>query len=140
MTLEIISVDRRRAYPPRVSAFTRPFWDRLAIGIWRSTCCNNCGKFSFPPKPVCPHCWSDDVEWKDLSARGKLYSWTRVYAAPTAFADETPYELGIVDLDIGLRIAMRMIRQPDVSIMSGMPMQVVALRYLDGPMFAARPA
>ncbi len=70
MTLEIIPVARRRSYPPRMSTFTEPFWSALAQGRWQTTCCEACGKFTFPPKPICPHCWSGRMQWKDLSARG----------------------------------------------------------------------
>ena len=90
MTLEMIPVGRTRAYPPRVSAFTQPFWEGLRAGRWQSTCCEACGKSTFPPKPVCPHCWSDRMAWKDLAARGTLYSWTRIHSAPKVFVDEGP--------------------------------------------------
>ncbi|MDZ4359012.1 MAG: OB-fold domain-containing protein [Variovorax sp.] len=139
MTLEIIPVARKRAYPPRVSQFTEPFWSGLAQGRWQSTCCEACGKFTFPPKPICPHCWSDRMQWKDLSKRGTLYSWTRVHAAPRVFTDESPYALCVVDLDIGLRIATRMVEREGVAFQNGMPMELVVLRFEDGPLFASRP-
>ena len=72
MTLDLIPVARKRAYPPRVSAFTQPFWEGLSAGKWQSTCCQDCGKFTFPPKPVCPHCWGDRMAWKELTSRGTL--------------------------------------------------------------------
>jgi uncharacterized OB-fold protein len=140
MTLEAIPVARRRAYPPRVSAFTQPFWEGLAQGRWQSTCCSACGKFTFPPKPICPHCWSDAMTWKDLSTRGTLYSWTRIHSAPKVFAEESPYAVCVVDLDIGLRIATRMVDKPGTQFVPGIPMEVVVLQYEDGPLFASRPA
>jgi uncharacterized OB-fold protein len=140
MTLASIPMPRQRAYPPRVSAFTQPFWEGLAQGRWQSTCCDACGKFTFPPKPVCPHCWSDRMQWKDLSRRGTLYSWTRIHAAPKVFTDEAPYAVCVVDLDIGLRIATRMIEREGIAFTPGIPMEIVVLKYEDGPLFASRPA
>jgi uncharacterized OB-fold protein len=136
-TLPSLPVEGNRSYPPRVSAFTRPFWDGLRQGLWQSTCCQDCGRQTFPPKPVCPHCWSARVEWTPLSARGTLYSWTRIHAAPTAFAGETPYTVGIVDLDCGLRLACRIVdgTQPQI----GMAVEMAVLQFEDGPLFAARP-
>jgi uncharacterized protein len=145
MTLDTISVARARAYPPRISAFTQPFWQGLAQGRWQTTCCDACGKFTFPPKPICPHCWSDKMQWKDLSKRGTLYSWTRIHAAPKVFTDEAPYAVCVVDLDIGLpglpnlRIATRLIEREGVELRCGIPVEVVALQYEDGPLFASRP-
>jgi uncharacterized OB-fold protein len=139
MTLPIIPVARARAYPPRVSAFTKVFWEGLADGQWQTTRCEACGKFTFPPKKICPHCWSDRMRWAELDDHGVLYSWTRVHAAPQAFADETPYALGIVDLDIGLRIATRLVEMEGVALVPGITMRVVVLKYEDGPLLACRP-
>lgn len=139
MTLESIPIARNRAYPPRMSAFTQPFWEGLAKGEWQSTCCETCGKFTFPPKPICPHCWSDKMQWKDLSTRGTLYSWTRIHSAPKVFVDESPYTVCIVDLDIGLRIATRLVEREGIEFKPGILMELVVLQYEDGPLFASRP-
>lgn len=139
MNLELIPVARPRAYPPRVSAFTQPFWEGLGSGKWQSTCCQACGKFTFPPKPVCPHCWSDRMAWKELSARGALYSWTRIHSAPKVFVDEAPYAVCVVDLDLGLRIATRLVERPGKDFQCGMPVELVVLKYDDGPLLASRP-
>ncbi len=31
--------------------------------------CNACGEYHFYPRPFCPTCWSDDVEWVEASGR-----------------------------------------------------------------------
>jgi uncharacterized OB-fold protein len=139
MNLEQIPVPRARAYPPRMSAFTQPFWEGLRAGRWQSTCCEACGKFTFPPKPVCPHCWSERMEWKPLDARGTLYSWTRIHSAPKVFVDEAPYAVCVVDLDSGLRIATRLVERADKPFQCGMPVELVVLQYEDGPMLASQP-
>lgn len=139
MTLELIPVGRTRAYPPRVSAFTQPFWEGLRAGRWQSTCCEACGKSTFPPKPVCPHCWSDRMAWKDLAARGTLYSWTRIHSAPKVFVDEAPYAVCVVDLDGGLRIATRLVEKPGKDFQCGMRVELVVLQYQDGPLLGSRP-
>ena len=139
MTLESIKVARARAYPPRVSAFTQPFWEGLKAGKWQSTCCEACGKHTLAPKPVCPHCWSERMTWKDLGARGTLYSWTRIHSAPKVFVEEAPYAVCVVDLDMGLRIATRLVEREGKEFRCGMPVELVVLQYEDGPMLASRP-
>ena len=140
MKLEIIPVARKRAYPPRISEFTSRFWDGLARGEWITTRCRDCGKFTFPPKPVCPHCWSETMSWEEFSHRGVLYSWTRIHAAPRVFREEAPYVVSIIDLDIGLRIACRLLESAGSEPAIGMPVEVTVLAYEDGPLFACRPA
>jgi uncharacterized OB-fold protein len=134
--VHIITIDKARTYPPRVTAFTRVFWDALREGQLRTTSCNDCGKFSFPPKPFCPHCWCKQVSWRDLSGRGRLYAATVIHAAPTAFKDEAPYRVGIVDLEEGMRLATRVIGEGDIRLDAAV--EIVVLNYHDGPLFAAR--
>jgi uncharacterized OB-fold protein len=136
--LPAIPAKGARAYPPRRSEFTKVFWDGLREGRWQTTCCNACGRQTFPPRPVCPHCWSDDLRWSALAPRGTLYSWTRIHAAPSVFAPEAPYAVGVVDLDSGIRLACRLIDSPDVDWKPGLQVEMTVLQFEDGPLFAAR--
>lgn len=96
-------------YPPRMTPFTEPFWDGLREGKFQTTRCQDCGHITFPPKPVCPECWTDNLEWVELSGRGTLVSFTEVSAAPAMFAHEAPYTLCIVDLEEGVRCVSRVL-------------------------------
>ena len=135
MSLTRIDLPGPRPWPPRVSAFTRPFWDALAEGRLTTTRGRTSGRLTFPPKPFCPYDWGE-VEWVDLSGRARLYSQTVIHAAPAVFAREAPIHNGIVDLDEGLRVAARILG--DASLDAAM--QCVVLRYADGPLFAFRAA
>ncbi|MEB2317047.1 MAG: Zn-ribbon domain-containing OB-fold protein [Pseudomonadota bacterium] len=139
MSLPQLPMDSDRAYPPRLSEFTRTFWSALGEGRWITTRCLSCSRQTFPPRPVCPHCWSPDVEWSDLGTRGTLYSWTRIHAAPAVFAGEAPYAVGIVDLEDGIRLACRLVEREEAPLRVGQPVEMLVLRYRDGPLFAARP-
>ncbi|MEJ7930569.1 OB-fold domain-containing protein [Ramlibacter sp. AN1015] len=134
-----VRIDATRAYPPRASEFTQTFWEALREGRWRTTACQACGRRTFPPKPVCPHCWSTEVAWVDAGTQGVLYAWTRIHAAPAVFAPEAPYACGIVDLDEGLRLACRLVEPPGAPLAIGQRIEMVVLQYRDGPLFAARP-
>lgn len=136
MRLPIIEVDRDRAYPPRVTALTARFWASLSEGRFETTKCEDCGKKTFPPKPVCPHCWSKAISWAPLTPYGRLYSQTVVHAAPAVFRSEAPYRVCIVDLDEGLRIATSLLAAETPPLDSHV--EIVVIQYRDGPLFAAR--
>lgn len=137
--LPVIPVDGKRSYPPRISTLTQTFWTSLRQGRLVTTGCKSCGKQTFPPKVVCPHCWSGETDWSDLPSTGVLYSWTRIHAAPTAFTGEVPYSVGIVDLDCGIRVACRLVETQDqVEFHPSMKMKLVVLQFSDGPLLAAR--
>ena len=139
MTMRKVTVDAARAYPPRVTEFTEPFWSGLADGVLRTTHCKACGEMSFPPKPICPSCWTGEVEWRDIPAAGKLYSWTRIHAGPAAFADELPYAVGVVDLGCGLRLACRLHEEAGAAEewTCDEAVELLVLEYRDGPLLAA---
>jgi len=137
MTLEAIEVAGKRAYPPRVSQFTRTFWEALVDRRFVTTHCLACTKATFPPKPFCPHCWSNQVEWRPLSPRGVVYSSTVMHAVPAHFRHEAPYRVAIVDLDDGIRIATRLLGN-DSGFAVGKRVEIVVLAYEDGPLFAAK--
>lgn len=137
MSLDVIRMTGARPYPPRVSEFTRRFWEELRTGRFLSTRCKSCSRYSFPPKPFCPHCWAREVDWTPLSTRGIVYSSTVVHAAPEVFMHETPYRVAIVDLLDGVRVATRLVESTDFAI--GREVDIVVLEYDDGPLFAARP-
>jgi len=134
MTLPVVAMKGRRAWPPRASDFTKTFWDNLAERRFTTVKCDACGKLTFPPKPFCPHCWSKAVSWVELSGQGRLYSRTTVHAAPAVFAPLAPYSVAIVDAAEGFRFATAVLddTRPD------RPVDVVMLSYEDGPLFAVR--
>ncbi len=136
--LDIIECQGKRAYPPRRSELTAQFWDALAEGRFLSTRCDACQKLTFPPKSFCPHCWNQAVTWVDVPKKGTVYSSTTVHIAPAIFGHEAPYDVCIVDLDAGMRIATRLIRRDAHAVQVGTRVELVVLKYEDGPLFAVR--
>lgn len=137
-TMQILRRTGRRPFPPRVSAFTRTFWDGLKDGRLKATACGECGRLSFPPRVVCRSCWSQDMQWRELRPNGVLYSFTRVHVVPRAFVDDALYDIGIVDLADGVRLMCRLVG--DIARFTpNMPVEMVTLLYEDGPLFAAVP-
>jgi hypothetical protein len=59
--------------------------------------CLSCGRGHFPPRHLCPYCWSDRLEWREHSGEGQVHSFTIVRRAAVA-SFETPYVLAMIDL------------------------------------------
>ncbi|AVG44024.1 MULTISPECIES: Zn-ribbon domain-containing OB-fold protein [Achromobacter] len=127
-----------RPYPPTLSLFTAEFWRALGTGRFQTTHCPQCDRLSFPPKPFCPHCWHRSVQWREILPRGVIYSATTVHAAPKVFRTEAPYQVCIVDLHAGLRIATRLLDDTPTAQALGREVELAVLAYEDGPLFAAR--
>jgi len=66
--------------------------------------CKKCGAISFPPRLVCPECKAREFESITLADKGKIITYTIIRVAPQPFVDQTPYAVGIVELDDGVRL------------------------------------
>lgn len=61
---------------PKLDSINRDFWTGGEQGELRILCCNDCGGFIHPPRPVCRHCLSDNVAPKAMSGRGVVDTFT----------------------------------------------------------------
>ncbi len=83
----------------------KPFYEGLKRNTLLLPWCKSCGKPHFYPRAACPHCWSEDYDWRPAKGTGTLHSFTIVRAnPPTSFAASLPYTIAIIDLDEGVRI------------------------------------
>lgn len=63
--------------------------------------CNDCGKYTCPPKMVCQECGSLNVEAVQLKGSGKVITFTVSYVPAEGRDAEVPYAIVMVELDEG---------------------------------------
>ncbi len=71
--------------------------------------CKKCGYIGFPPRLVCPKCGGREFEPIKLKSEGKLLTYTIIRVPPSGFKDQTPYAIGIVELDDGAKIMAQLV-------------------------------
>ena len=87
---------------PTITALTAPFWEAAAEGRLKIQHCEDCGKAVFYPRPMCPHCWSKRLVWKEASGRGQLKSFSHVHKpGHPGWLPAAPYVVGLVELAEG---------------------------------------
>ena len=85
------------------------FQQHLANGELHVQLCNSCGHRQMYPRQRCLACYSKDLGWSQVSGKATLLSYTVVRAAaPTAFAEDVPYALGVVKLNEGPQLLARL--------------------------------
>jgi uncharacterized protein len=95
---------------PRVSPDNKRFWDGCHEEKLLLPFCEECGKPHLVPGPVCPFCFSDRLQWRQASGRGKVSTWVVVHKVWfPAFADNVPYNVVEVELEEGPRLTARMV-------------------------------
>lgn len=108
------------------------FWRGLDEGRLLHQVCGGCGEVFFPPRPACPACLSLELDWREMPARGTLASWTRIRRSAPGF--ETPYLLGLVDLEGGVGRLLAPITGGDqASLEIGMPVRLEPAPIEGGP-------
>ena len=66
--------------------------------------CIKCGKIHLPPRTICDNCFSKDFEWTKIPRTGKLLTYTVIHIAPAQFQSISPYTVGIVQLENGVKL------------------------------------
>jgi uncharacterized protein len=103
--------------PPTFGPAAQKFWAGVERDELLLPWCVSCGKPHFPPRPFCPFCWSDEIEWRKIAGTGTLYTHTIVHANPPShFVSELPYAIGIVRLDEGVQMMCHM--QGDLGLLA----------------------
>ena len=111
---------------PRPAPESIPYWEAAKQHRLEIPHCRACGGWWFPPSRSCPHCMSADVEFKQASGRGKVFSFVmydRVYHP--SFAEEVPYVVALVELDEGPRMISNIVGIPPEDVRCDMPVRVV---------------
>lgn len=113
---------------------TEPFWAGVNDHKLLIKHCNACDEYHFYPRPFCPKCWSDDVEWFEASGRATLYTWSVVHVNELApFNERLPYVAALVDLEEGPRMMSTLIDCEFDAIEAGMALEVVYEQVSDDP-------
>jgi uncharacterized OB-fold protein len=122
--------------PPVHDVDAGPFWAALDEGTLLVSVCGACDHHWLPPLATCPRCASRDVRSAPSGTVGSLYSWTVVHmAADPVYAAETPYAVGLVELDDGTRLYGRIVGVAHDDLRDGLRLDVRVVHDGDQPMW-----
>ena len=112
---------------PSANATSRPFFEAAREHRLVVQRCVGCGAHRHPPRPICPHCGSLDVEWDELDGTGTLFTWSVVHQPfLPALRSYVPYVVAIVELDGtgGVRMASNLVEAPLDELRAGLLVEV----------------
>ena len=111
---------------PLITALSKVFYDGCKEGRLLYQVCADCGHVNFFPKELCCNCMGRNLEWRESSGRGRIFTFTVTYDyAPPEFASDTPYALAIVILDEGFRMTSNIVECDFDTLKCDMPVEVV---------------
>ncbi len=111
---------------PEPTPVTQPFWDGLREHKIKIQYSPSADRYVFYPRILAPGTLADDLEWREVSGAGTLYTFT-VADRPTAppWADALPQLLAIVELDEGPRLSSEMVDVAPDALRVGMRVKAV---------------
>ncbi len=105
---------------------TRPFWDAARRHELVMPRCKNCDHMFFYPRSECPRCMSSNLDWAQVSGRGRLHSFTLVrQPANPAFREDVPYAYAMVQLAEGPRMISNVVECDVEALEIDMPLEAV---------------
>ena len=98
---DLLSLDRPA--PPAYS-FSAPFWEATRDRKLLLQFCRRTGKPQFYPRPTSIFTGRRDIEWREVSGRGTVYTYTIARIGAGALRGCEPYIIANVELDEGVNI------------------------------------
>jgi uncharacterized OB-fold protein len=76
--------------------------DAAAKGELMLPRCRDCAEVQYPLRELCGNCLGEHATWTRVSPRGRLLSWTMLYASlEPYFQERLPFKIGSVQLECG---------------------------------------
>jgi hypothetical protein len=112
--------------PPMADATTLPWWEAAADHRLVVQACSACGHTQLPPSPICSECRSDASEWREVSGRGEVYTYTSVHR-PIAGGQDLPFVIAVIALEDsgGVRIISNLVEVDPDGLAIGLAVELV---------------
>ncbi|WP_197434159.1 Zn-ribbon domain-containing OB-fold protein [Agrobacterium vitis] len=110
---------------PVVFPETEPFWTNARKGKLLLPFCTHCAKPVWYPKAFCTACGSFELDWREASGFGEIYSFTEVMKGEGAYRETPGYILALIDLDEGVRMLSNLVDYSRETLRIGQRVKVV---------------
>ena len=108
------------------------YWAALAEGHLEIQHCRECGHWTWPPRPICSNCQSDNLGFERVAATGEVHSWVVTHRPYfPGLAELVPYTIVLVRLDEQADILIPGRLVSDVEVHQGMRVRAVPEKLTD---------
>jgi uncharacterized protein len=109
----------RKLAPPVVTAEGKAFFDAARQGRFLIPVCAACNRAHWYPRAVCPFCASENVEWREASGKGTIYTFSVMRRV------KEPYVIAHVTLAEGPTMLTNIVACDADTVRIGLPVTVV---------------
>ena len=105
---------------------SKPFWEGTKKHKIMMPICKTCSIIFFYPREACPNCTSMDLDWTEVSGKGKVYSYTRVrQAVHPSFQSEHGHIYAIIEIDEGPKLPSNIVGCAPEDVFIGMEVSAI---------------
>jgi uncharacterized protein len=117
----------RKIPAPVATVETQPFWNAARERRFVVPTCSACGRAHWYPRAVCPFCGSGEVQWRDASGKGTIYTFSVMRRA------KEPYAIAYVTLAEGPTMLTNIVDCDFDTLAVGQPVSVAFYDTENGP-------
>jgi uncharacterized OB-fold protein len=118
---------------PAETRSSRPFWEATRHERLVLPYCVDCERYFWYPRPVCPTCLGDDIDWRPAAGTGEVHAVSVHHqAGPGRDPDDGPYAVAIVELPEGVRLLTNIVGVPPDDVTVGAAVRVAWHELSDG--------
>lgn len=109
----------RKIASPEPTVGSEAYWEGARNGKLLLRHCTSCDRVHHYPRALCPHCFSDKLDWKEASGKGKIYTYSVMRRAPE------PYVIAYVTLEEGVSMMTNIVDCDFDKVRIDQPVKVV---------------
>jgi uncharacterized OB-fold protein len=109
----------RKIASPEPTVGSEAYWEGARNGKLLLRHCTSCDRVHHYPRALCPHCFSDKLDWKEASGKGKIYTYSVLRRAPE------PYVIAYVTLEEGVSMMTNIVDCDFDKVRIDQPVKVV---------------
>lgn len=109
---------------PDVNPETAAYWEAAADGRLLLGECEDCGLVFHYPRAHCPDCFGDDVEWREASGTGTVYTYSVAERMTGWPENDLPLIVAYVELTEGPRMMTNVVGCEPSAVEVGTPVEV----------------
>jgi uncharacterized OB-fold protein len=109
---------------PTPTNITQTFWDGINNHKFLLQYDPEADKYQFYPRAISVHTGKQNLEWREVSGKGILYSYTETHIPAAGFEGKEPYLIAAVELEEGVRLMSLFHNCTIDEVEIGMPVRV----------------
>lgn len=122
-----MNTTERKLGAPQINAENQRYFDATAKGELLIGKCDVCGEHHFYPRTLCPHCFSDQVQWVPAKGSGVIYTFSTLQRGVPV-----PYTIAYVALEEGVTMMTNLVDCEPAKLAIGQPVTLAFRESEDG--------